>query len=192
MTGAQNQALQYFATPQTGITADQFNNGVNMQMNPYTNDVINYANADINRQAATDESNIGSFANNIGGFGSNRRGLLESELQRNTLNTLGQTDAALRQSGYNQAAQNTLNQFNTTQALNAANMGNLYNIGTTQQAQATANQQAPMTALNYLFSALQGLPQTGTSTSGGSAVGTGAYGGALPAVFGAIKGGATQ
>lgn len=119
-----NQLLQQAQGGITGavapMTGDQFTQGVNQYMNPYTQQVVDATNQQINKQAGIDQNNI-SAQFNQGSFGSSAHRIASQEMADNTARTIAAADAPLYSQGYTNAVSNTLNQFN--QGQNAAVQG---------------------------------------------------------------------
>ena len=72
-------------------------------MDPYTDEVINRAQADIQRQGDVAQQQIGAQAVSAGAFGGSRQAVAEQELQRNLSDQMARTSAGLRSQGYQQA-----------------------------------------------------------------------------------------
>jgi len=115
-------------------------------MNPYQQNVIDQSIADINRQGANMQNQLGASAGAAGAFGGSRHGIAEGELGRNMLQSVADTTGTLRHQGYqnaqlaaNQDISNTLNadQFNVGTGLqgaqhnlnSAAQLANVSNLG---------------------------------------------------------------
>lgn len=149
-TPQQLQAAQYFGTPLSPISPDQFNNSLSTYTNPYDQQVLQNSIRDLNTQAQGGYRDIASIASDAGGFGSNRRGLLESELQKNLLKTVGDVSATSNANNYEQAANRALADIGQTRQMNQQNMGSLFDIGTQFQNSNTATQQAPAQLQQFL------------------------------------------
>lgn len=145
-----------------------FGSNLSMFMNPYTEDVVNSTNKQILQANAGLLNQINGDANQVGAFGGTRQGTAQALQNQNTLNTIASTDAALNQTGFNNATTNALNTINQGNANQQTQIGNLFNSGLLQQNQATAQQQAPLTALQALLAASQGIPVGGGGTSTGA------------------------
>jgi len=137
-----------------------------MYSNPFEEQVLQNAIRDISQQGMGSLSDIASFASDIGGFGSNRRGLLEAELQKNILQTVGDVSASSRASNFENAATRTINDIGRVDAMNQQNMASLFDIGTQFQNTATATQNAPAQLQQYLASLATMLAGGGNTTSG--------------------------
>lgn len=90
------------------ISAANFNDALNLFMNPFENQVVSNFARDVNQNSAGIASDIAGMATDAGAFGGTRQALLEAENNRNTLNTIGDYSANLRNSGYQSAATNAL------------------------------------------------------------------------------------
>lgn len=80
-------------------------------MDPYTEDVIRQAEADIQRQGDIQRQAIGAQAVGAGAFGGSRQAIAEQELQRNLSDQMARTGAQLRSQGYGMAQQMAQNAF---------------------------------------------------------------------------------
>ena len=74
-------------------------------MNPFTESVIAQTQADIARQGAIQQGNIGARAASAGAFGGSRQAVAEQELARNVMDQQARTGAQLRSQGFAQAQQ---------------------------------------------------------------------------------------
>lgn len=184
----QQQAFDLTNKGFTPTNSDTFGQNLNMFMNPYTNDVIKGTNDQILLANQGLLSQLGGDATQAGAFGSTRQGVAQAQQNKDSLTTIANTDAALNQSGYNTAANMAVNNINQGNTNLQQQISNLLGIGNQQQQQATAVQQAPLTALQALISAAQGLPAS--SNSSGNSIGTGAYGGIVPGMLSAAGGAA--
>jgi len=90
------------------ITSGEYENSLNMFMNPYTGQVVDSAVRDIRDESARQGSDISSLASTAGAFGGTRQSLLESELGRNTQRTIGDVSGQLRSQGFESSAQKAL------------------------------------------------------------------------------------
>lgn len=130
------------------LQMQQFSQGaVNQYMNPYMNDVVNSAVANINQTNAQQQQQVLGNAIQRGAFGGDRAGIAQAELARQQGLANNATIANLLGQGYSQAQQQFNQQQQTdlatqlqnrTLMANAAN--NLANLGT--QGQQAALQQA--------------------------------------------------
>lgn len=182
----QTTAANYFAQPVTPISSDALNSGIQQYSNPFIQDVINYSTNDLNNEAGQINSNINSQADAAGGFGSTRQGILQAQLQKNLLNSVGQMSANANSSNFNNAVTNTLNQYNTANSQTASNMANEGNLGNTFEQIQTGIQDAPATANSYLAQ-LSAMLQGGGATSNAGTVASGAQSGALNYLGGAFN-----
>lgn len=171
-TPEQLQAAQYFGTPIETITPEQFQAGLSTYTNPFESQVLQNTIGDLNTQAQGGYRDIASLASDAGGFGSNRRGLLESELQKNLLKTVGDISASSRASNFENAAARTMADIGQTRTMNQQNMGSLFDIGSQFQNANTATANAPAQLQQYLAN-LSAMLAGGGSTSSSSGVSTG-------------------
>jgi hypothetical protein len=165
ITSQQQQAADYFGTPISAVTPEEFQQGLATYTNPFEEQVLQNTFRDLNQQARGSYGDIGTFASDIGGFGSNRRGLLEAELQKNLLGTVGNISATSRANNFENAAGRTLADINQMRTMNQQNMGSLFDIGSMFQQQQTQNKMAPATALGYFSDLLKTVPVGGGQTS---------------------------
>ena len=89
-------------------------------MDPFTESVIAQTQADIARQGAIQQGNIGARAASAGAFGGSRQAVAEQELARNVMDQQARTGAQLRSQGFAQAQQ--LAQQQANQALRQAQL----------------------------------------------------------------------
>jgi len=85
-------------------------------MDPYMEDVISRAQADIGRQGEIQAQNIGAQAVRGGAFGGSRQAVAEQELARNVMDQQARTGAQLRSQGFQQAQQQAQNAFQNQMA----------------------------------------------------------------------------
>ena len=154
--------------------------GIAGYMNPYTSDVINRTQADIQRQTQMGLRDLGSTASGQGAFGGSRHGIAEGTAIGEGSKALGDISAQMRAEGYNTAAglagQDVANQMTVAGANQAArnaqrqyNAGNLqgareYNAtaaNTARQYNAGARTSNANQAIENRLRALQGLQSSG-------------------------------
>ena len=99
---------------QTGGRFDP--SGVSEFMDPYEQEVVDRALADIRRQGDIERAGIGAQAARAGAFGGSRFALQEAELGRNILDRAGSTAANLRSAGYKAAMDQARQAFESQQA----------------------------------------------------------------------------
>lgn len=166
ITSQQQQAADYFATPISMISPEQFQSGISMFSNPFEEQVLKNTIADLNQQAQAGYRDIASIASDYGGFGSNRRGLLEAELQSNLLDTVGDISASSRAANFENAAARTLAEIGRVDALNQQNAASLFDIGTQIQNTNTSQAQAEAAYYDYLAQMAARLAGGGGTSSG--------------------------
>jgi hypothetical protein len=141
-------------------------------MDPYTDEVINRAQADIQRQGDVAQQQIGAQAASSGAFGGSRQAVAEQELQRNLSDQMARTSAGLRSQGYQQAQNMAQQAFGDQMARqqNAAQLfgqvgqglgtlaGGITRTGLSQAALGESAQAAQQRDINALMS-LGGLEQ---------------------------------
>jgi hypothetical protein len=130
------------------ISSGEYENSLNMFMNPFTGQVVDSAVRDIRDESARQGSDIASLASTAGAFGGTRQSLLESELGRNTQRTVGDVSGQLRSQGFESSAQKALQaltdernrylQAGNTAGSTAGVYGNL--AGTANQGASVLNQ----------------------------------------------------
>jgi len=115
-------------------------------MNPYNDAVIKANEADILRGANIGLGSLQSQAQAAGAFGGSRHGIAMGEIGRETLDTLAQSSAGLRQAGFQNAQQAALQDINNNYNSQLANQqGGQFDVNTNMQGQ-LANQQAALQA----------------------------------------------
>ena len=159
-------------------------------MNPYTEDVINPTIDDIMKASGIERSRIATMAGMSGNRNSGRQGVLEAELAGNTMREIGRTTGGLRSAGYDkamaaagtdQARKLALSQLMQTLGLSASNMGlrdaaALAGVGgeyeskdqqllDVQQQDFQKQKNYDFEMLNYIMSALSGVPYENKTTS---------------------------
>ena len=72
-------------------------------MDPYTEDVIATTQADIARQGAIQQNQLGAGAVGAGAFGGSRQGIAQGEIARNVMDQQARTGSQLRSQGFAQA-----------------------------------------------------------------------------------------
>lgn len=148
-TSALNTINQGFAP-----TQQQFTNSVNMQMNPYDQNVI----GQINKQAYGANSQLASTLAQAGQFGSNRMTLGANDIANSQANTIG----SILNPEYNTAVQNALT---TIPGLSQQSAQAQLAGGQFQRSLAGQTAQAPVTGLQSIAQILGILPtQSGQST----------------------------
>jgi len=97
-------ATQNLADSRDYQRGDSFAAQVNERMNPYTDQVITNTINDLNEARQLADQQVSDQAISRGSFGGSRQALLESENYDKYLQSVGDTSAKLRASGYQQAA----------------------------------------------------------------------------------------
>lgn len=105
--------------------------GIDANMNPFINNVLNNSMSDINRLTNMQQDQNAAGAQNAGAFGGSRHGLVEAQTNAEAQRNMGNLSAQLRSDAYNNAAsmsaQDIANLMNTGQ----------FNAGLTQQGRMT-------------------------------------------------------
>jgi hypothetical protein len=142
------QAEQMVNNAASPLQMQQYNQqNVNKYMNPYLNDVVNSAVANINQTNAQQQQQVLGNAIQKGAFGGDRAGIAQAELARQQNLSNNATISNLLNQGYTQAQGQFNNQQQTdlatqlqNRSLQSTNALNLANLGT--QGQQAALQQA--------------------------------------------------
>ena len=157
-------------TPMTGATTPSGMTGMqqgiaSQYMNPYLQNVLDPQLAELRRQNDITQSKTNAGLTSQGAFGGGRQAIMNSENNRNLMNTMNQTVGA----GYANAYDKAMGQFNTEQqqgntlANLLAQQGNAQRDITQQGVTADYNEFAqqrdyPQKMLQFQQSMLQGLP----------------------------------
>jgi hypothetical protein len=130
-------------------------------MDPFTEDVIATTQADIARQGAMQQNQLGAGAVGAGAFGGSRQAVAQSEIARNVMDQQARTGAQLRSQGFQQAqnlaqqaAQQQLRQAQLTGQLGQTVAG----LGTQTAALGQLGQQMGVQDVNTLLG-IGGLQQ---------------------------------
>ena len=130
-------------------------------MDPFTEEVIAATQADIARQGAMQQNQLGASAVGAGAFGGSRQGIAQGEIARNVMDQQARTGAQLRSAGFQQAqnlaqqaAQQQLRQAQLTGQLGQTVAG----LGTQTAALGQLGQQMGVQDINTLLG-IGGLQQ---------------------------------
>ena len=123
-------------------------------MDPYTEDVIATTQADIARQGAMQQNQLGASAVGSGAFGGSRQGIAQGEIARNVMDQQARTGAQLRSQGFAQAQQAA--QQAAQQQLRQAQLGG--QLGVSQAGLGQLGQQMGVQDINTLLG-IGGLQQ---------------------------------
>jgi hypothetical protein len=123
-------------------------------MDPYTEDVIDATQADIARQGAMQQNQLGAASVNQGAFGGSRQGIAQGEIARNVMDQQARTGAQLRSQGFAQAQQSA--QQAAQQQLRQAQLGG--QLGVSQAGLGQLGQQMGVQDINTLLG-IGGLQQ---------------------------------
>ena len=130
-------------------------------MDPFTEEVIAATQADIARQGAMQQNQLGASAVGAGAFGGSRQGIAQGEIARNVMDQQARTGAQLRSQGFQQAqnlaqqaAQQQLRQAQLTGQLGQTVAG----LGTQTAALGQLGQQMGVQDINTLLG-IGGLQQ---------------------------------
>lgn len=167
LTPEQQASLSTLTSGLGPTSPEAFRTGLETFGDPFQEQVIQNAIRDINTAGRGQLSDIGTLASEAGGFGGTRQALLESELQKNLQQTIGDVSGQLRSQGFQQAADRTLGDIARGQQLAIPTFG----FGEVGRGVQTQQQQAPLQAVDFLSRLSQGLPTGGGQTSSGVSTG---------------------
>ena len=103
---AVGQGIGQLGTAQQRVAAAGFSpTDFRQFMDPFTEDVIAATQADIARQGAIQQNQVGAGAVGAGAFGGSRQGIAQAEIARNIMDQQARTGAQLRSQGFQQAQQ---------------------------------------------------------------------------------------
>jgi hypothetical protein len=103
---AVGQGIGQLGTAQQRVAAAGFSpTDFRQFMDPFTEDVIAATQADIARQGAIQQNQVGAGAVGAGAFGGSRQGIAQAEIARNVMDQQARTGAQLRSQGFQQAQQ---------------------------------------------------------------------------------------
>ena len=98
-------------------------------MNPYEDQAVEQALADIRREGEIAETNLNAQAVNAGAFGGSRSAIAQGELGRNVLDQQARTAAQMRAAGFESAAERARASFEAQQARQQALAAGLAALG---------------------------------------------------------------
>jgi hypothetical protein len=141
-------------------------------MNPYIQNVLQPQLEELRRQSQIQQMQNASRMTKAGAFGGGRQAIMDAELQRNLLNTMGSTIGT----GYATAYDKAMEQFNREQAQGMGLAGLLGTAGAAQRgieaegiaadlAEFERQRDYPYKQLQFQQSLLQGLPIQSTAAS---------------------------
>ena len=156
------QGIGQLGTAQQRVAAAGFSpTDFRQFMDPFTEDVIAATQADIARQGAMQQNQLGAGAVGAGAFGGSRQAVAQSEIARNVMDQQARTGAQLRSQGFQQAqnlaqqaAQQQLRQAQLTGQLGQTVAG----LGTQTAALGQLGQQMGVQDVNTLLG-IGGLQQ---------------------------------
>jgi len=123
-------------------------------MDPFTEDVIRATEADIARQGAMQQNQLGAGAVGAGAFGGSRQGIAQGQIARNIQDQMARTTSQLRSQGFTQAQ--NLAQQAARQQLAQAQLGG--QLGVSQAGLGQLGQQMGTQDINTLLG-IGGLQQ---------------------------------
>ena len=172
----QQVGTQFGYTPGS-VGAQRAVGGIETYMNPYTQQVVDLAGQDIERQRQMAQNQLGAQASAAGAFGGSRQGVAEAMTNSEFARQMAETTAGLRQQGFNTALgasqQDVANQLQASLANQSARArANEFGQGMMLDAQ-RANQSAEQQAAQLRF---QGAGQLGGFGQAGFGMGQGIIG----------------
>lgn len=188
-TGASPQAkLDAFGNPTTG------GGTVSQYMNPYLQDVLKPQLDELRRQSGITQLANAGKALRQGAFGGTRQALMDTETQRNLLSQMDRTVGT----GYSNAYDKAMQQFNTEQAQAKSLVDTLAEQGMAERAieqqgitadlnEFLAQRDYPQKMLQFQQSMLQGLPISTVTTQPGQQSTLGALASTSGGVMEALK-----
>lgn len=159
-TSQQNQALSQVGALSGPLTQQDFTQRMSVFQNPFEEQVIQNSIRDMMTANRGTLSDIGQGASAAGGFGGTRQALLESEANKNLLQSIGDMSAKTRSQGFDTATNNVLNRLGQESGL----AGQLFGLGSSLQQQNTATLQSPLQAVQFLSDLARGVPSTSTQS----------------------------
>lgn len=173
-----------------GANANVGSSQINSFLNPYLSQVLGTTNQQLAQNAGVQNANLEAQGAANGAFGGSRFGVAQGVLGGQQQLALGQTDANIENTGYQNAVTSALSNAQLGQnagiaqgnlgsqesASNVANIAELANLGGAQQATAQAQATAPIALAQAQGGLLDQLPinnytstnMTGTGTNTGS------------------------
>ena len=151
-------ALANLRNPIERLNADNFGSMMSLFQKPFENQVVQNAIGDLTRGAKFTQNNINQGATGAGAFGGTRQAMLEAENQRNLLDAIGKTSGSLRSQNFNNAVQNSLQQFQNDRQAQNQRTQNLFNADQMLRNIRQGQIQAPLRATEYLGGILAKYP----------------------------------
>lgn len=161
ITPEQQQALDVLSLGAEPLTAERFANQFDIFYNPYIEQTLDPALADLERTGFNVLGDIASGASQAGAFGSTRQAALEGELGRNLMQEAGRLSANVRSQAFDTATQNALNQL----ARQQSGAATLFDTGEILRSLEDQRKQAPVTAADFLARLASGIPVAGQPTT---------------------------
>ena len=151
-------ALANLRNPVERLNANNFGSMMSLFQNPFENQVVQNAIGDLTRGAEFTQNNINQGATGAGAFGVTRQAMLEAENQRNLLDAIGRTSGSLRSQNFNNAVQNSLQQFQNERQAQNQRTQNLFNADQMLRNIRQGQIQAPLRGTEYLGNILARFP----------------------------------
>ncbi len=158
------RAFDVVRTTPTLFDTTAFNRLLSDFTNPFQEQVIDSVTRDLAEQRDLAQAGIRAGINEAGAFGSSGQALLEAENQQSFLETLGDVTGRLRAGEFGQARDLASRQANIDQQATLSRASDLLAIDELRRGIASGTRQAPLSALQFFGSTLQGLP-VGTAQS---------------------------
>lgn len=165
ITSPQREALDVLTLGAQPLTEERFGEQLDVFQNPFIQQTLDPALADLQRVGAGTFGDIGQQATQAGAFGGTRQAVQESELARNLAKEAGRLSANVRSQGFESAANKALAQLGQQQQ----GASTLFNVGEALRQLQQQTQQAPATAAQFLSGLIGQIPTGGGTqqTSGG-------------------------
>ena len=159
-TSEQEAALEILRLGAQPLSAERFGEQFDVFYNPFIQETLDPAIADLQRVGREAFGDIGAQATQAGAFGSTRQALREAELGRGLAQEAGRLSAQVRSQGFESAADRALNQL----ARQQTGAATLFDAGEALRQLEQQTRQAPATAAQFLAALASGIPTGGGET----------------------------
>lgn len=156
-TPEQLQALDVLRLGAQPLTAERFGQQRAIFEDPFLQEVLDPALADLARAGVGAFGDIGAQASAAGAFGGSRQALREAELGQRLGQESGRLSGQLRSEAFQTSTDRALQQLQRQQT----GASQLFNVGEILRSLETQRQQAPIRAADFLRSSVEGVPQQG-------------------------------
>ena len=169
----QERALEILAQAAEPLTAQRFNEQFDIFFNPFLEQTLDPALADLERVGRGAFGDIGAQASQAGAFGGTRQAVREAELGRGLAQEAGRLSAGIRSQAFESAADRALGQLGRQQGAAALT----FDAGEALRQLDQQTQQAPASAAAFLANLAAGIPAGGGTTTqttqgGGGGIGS--------------------